>query len=116
LSVCLSFSGCVIFDELCVSVLSSCSGFQSLVDCWSSGECDFFVSGFCKKKSLYHGNCSLVGQGVCSNISECVWDLDNGCIEIKKEIKEEVEASQSPSIFVLIIISLLKKSFFILFF
>jgi hypothetical protein len=111
LSVCLSFSGCVIFDQLCVAILDDCSGVRSVVDCWSLGECDFFISGFCKKKSLYSGTCSLVGHGVCSNTSECVWDSNNGCVEIK----EAVKASQSPNIFVLITISLLKKSFFILF-
>jgi hypothetical protein len=34
---------------------------------------------------------------VCSNTSECVWDWDNGCVEIK----EEAKASQSLNIYVL---------------
>jgi hypothetical protein len=114
LSVCSSFSGCFISGDFCVSVLDECSEIQSGVECLSLPECDFFISGFCKKKSLYSGVCSLVGQGVCSNISECEWDLDNGCVKIK----EEAKASESSSVLIFIIISLFKKSFisFYLFF
>jgi hypothetical protein len=106
---CGSLPDCVILNESCVSILRNCDETLSSVDCYSLVYCDFFISGYCKNKLLYDGVCEVVGQNICSNTSDCVWDTANGCVKIK------IEKSEPFNILILIIISLLEKNIFILF-
>jgi hypothetical protein len=102
LTACVSFPGCVISNSSCTSIFGSCNVIYSSFDCFSFPYCDFFVSGRCKNKLLYDVVCEIVGEKMCLNTTDCIWDAVNGCV--RKE--EEAKSNDSFNVLVLVNISL----------
>jgi hypothetical protein len=91
--------GCAVANNSCVSSehveSDECNDIIDMSDCLKKNDCDIFAGYVCGKRVDFNEICSVVGEDVCLQTSNCKWDSRNGCVFIAED--DEVEKSNNSS-------------------